>query len=387
MTKSNTSNPSQLVGIPTIEHNPALDGIRGLAVIGVILHHFVPRTGMGKEGWLGQVIEAACRVGANGVELFFVLSGFLITGILLDTRQSSSFFRTFYARRSLRIFPLYYLALVAAFVLAPIVRGSPGETTADRYQIYFWLYGSNFLSAYSNEFLTTYDFALNHFWSLAIEEQFYLAWPLVIYLCRTPKRAFAVAVALCTISVILRIVSLRYFSPRTCYMLTWCRLEPLAAGAMLAAASRLGVDRVRLCSKLRLPGLLSLAALVVMECYRDIPLPRRDFLIAVAKYPIAAIASAWLVSMAVNSKDNRVLCWSVFGWLGRRSYGLYVYHGMLRLYFSWLAAYLNSILPHSVSIPVTLFLGIGFVVIISEISFQLFEKKINNLKKHFPYKT
>lgn len=148
------------------QHISALDSIRGVAVLLVILFHCYP-TYITKLGWLG-------------VDLFFVLSGFLITGLLLDAKGKNNYYRNFIVRRTLRIFPLYYFALLLCLVIVPIVFKSLlppdyGYYTAN--QLWFWTYTQNWLFSKTGfpENLT-----LVHFWSLAVEEQFYLFWPLFV---------------------------------------------------------------------------------------------------------------------------------------------------------------------------------------------------------------
>src|SRR5687767_2907742 len=167
---------------------PALDGLRGIAIILVMLHHFTyyrPNSGIDAQ------IASVLFFGWAGVDLFFVLSGFLITGILLDTRDSKRYFSTFYARRTLRIFPLYYLVLLLAFVvlpkfpaLHPVLLGQVGPVDLPP-QWPYWLYLTNFSIADGGWVHGWVDVA----WSLAIEEQFYLVWPLMIWLC--PPRLVA----------------------------------------------------------------------------------------------------------------------------------------------------------------------------------------------------
>ena len=148
------------------QHLPELDGIRGLAVLTVILHH-----GFGFElGWFG-------------VELFFALSGYLITGILVDAKgrhRGWDYFRGFYGRRSLRIFPLYYLVLLLVLVVLPGLWPMTFALfdPAREHAAWFWSYTQNVLFAREGTILP----GVFHLWSLAVEEQFYLLFPLLIYL-------------------------------------------------------------------------------------------------------------------------------------------------------------------------------------------------------------
>src|SRR5262245_32218221 len=155
-------------------HVPALDAIRGLAILVVTLYRF----GGGGEGAANAVgLSWVVDLGAHGVDLFFVLSGFLITGILFDAKGKEHYFRNFYIRRTLRIFPLYYAALVLTLLVLPSLFAN--FPTTDVATSWLWLYGANVVQSLRGAWCLG---PLNHFWSLAIEEHFYFVWPLAIYL-------------------------------------------------------------------------------------------------------------------------------------------------------------------------------------------------------------
>jgi peptidoglycan/LPS O-acetylase OafA/YrhL len=155
---------------------PTLDGLRGVAILLVLLSHLTLYSEMSTTTLLDRAYQRATLAGWVGVDLFFVLSGFLITGILLDLKGSSRFFRTFYARRVLRIFPLYYAFLAIFYIALPQLLSSKDQVLrllAD--QKWYWLYLQNLQMARDGWPVPKY---LAHFWSLAVEEQFYLIWPL-----------------------------------------------------------------------------------------------------------------------------------------------------------------------------------------------------------------
>ncbi len=144
-------------------HVNALDGLRGIAIILVLFFHcsrfeFLPVRAISAFGW-------------TGVDLFFVLSGFLITGILIDTKGKEGFYKNFFMKRVLRIFPLYYLTLCIFFIPSFFFHFELTEYYIT-HQIYFWTYTQNLLFAFDG-WPENARF-LNHFWSLAIEEQFYI---------------------------------------------------------------------------------------------------------------------------------------------------------------------------------------------------------------------
>jgi len=156
--------------IPLSRRNlPGLDGVRGLAILAVMLTHISLQTIA-----LNPMLRGLFALGWSGVDLFFVLSGFLITGILLDTHQCANYFRSFYARRVLRIFPLYFGFLTVALLVFPYVV-SPEFMPAPSHRWMYVCYVANWLPHAQWHVLT-------HFWSLCVEEQFYFIWPLVVLL-------------------------------------------------------------------------------------------------------------------------------------------------------------------------------------------------------------
>jgi peptidoglycan/LPS O-acetylase OafA/YrhL len=205
---------------------PQLDGVRGIAIILVMLVNT-------SEKYPSLHLQRIVGNGWMGVDLFFALSGFLITGILLDTKHDPGYFRNFYARRVLRILPLYYSVLVFMFAVVPLLRPADGHTIFEKSSPW-WAYPlflQNFLIALPTQAAGP----LGASWSLAIEEQFYLIWPLAVLFCSTAT--------LRRIAIIMIIFS----APLTFY-LSWhhvliysnifCRQVGLMAGALVVLVTR-----------------------------------------------------------------------------------------------------------------------------------------------------
>ena len=185
-----------------------------------------------------KIYFATAATGWVGVTLFFALSGFLITGILLDTRDRPHAWRTFTVRRALRIFPLYYVALATAFLVLAPVGALPAWLLPDEsHQVWYWTYLVNWSEPFG---LGGPGFG--HFWSLAVEEQFYLLWPLVA-LSLGSRRLAAVSAILVAVALGARVAILE--GPWTAdvassaiYRFTICRWDALALGAIVAICAR-----------------------------------------------------------------------------------------------------------------------------------------------------
>ena len=172
---------------------PALDGLRGIAILAVIFRHNFDFLQATKYGWIG-------------VDLFFVLSGFLITGILLKTKTQKNYLATFFVRRILRIFPLYYGAIILFFVLA-----ASAELLRDQYSFYFtnqgmvWFHLQNWL--YITKSAPTHRGMFIHFWSLSLEEQFYLVWPFVMLARKQTRHLARLTIIILLASIVFRFVT------------------------------------------------------------------------------------------------------------------------------------------------------------------------------------
>ena len=206
----------------------ALDGVRGLAVIAVLVTH-------ASYAIHNRIVFRVFQMGWTGVDLFFVLSGFLITGILLDTRSAVNRAGSFYARRVLRIFPIYYLtlglALLAQARWAWVAADADMPTLGSRLPYLF--YYTNFISLWHHGI--AHQTLLSHFWSLAVEEQFYFVWPLIVWHIST-KTVYRLCGAAVCFTLILRVVSGWYFGYGVwLFLLTPTRADGLFVGAGLAA--------------------------------------------------------------------------------------------------------------------------------------------------------
>src|SRR6516162_4399451 len=169
-----------------------------------LVFHFVAQ--MLPTNWVERTIVGVTKYGLFGVDLFFVLSGFLITGILYDARNEPHYFRNFYMRRLLRIFPLYYGVLALVFFVAPLIpllRGATLNYLVER-QAWAWLYAVNIHVAMHGDWSLSY---INHFWSLAVEEHFYFFWPLVVFLlAHRPRALIAASLVISVCAMLARLI-------------------------------------------------------------------------------------------------------------------------------------------------------------------------------------
>ncbi|MEM1422705.1 MAG: acyltransferase [Planctomycetota bacterium] len=277
-------------------HLPVLDGLRGVAILLVLFFHF---TDMTPANAVDNAIVTTIHWGHYGVDLFFVLSGFLITGILVEARGKPRYFTSFYMRRVLRIFPLYYALVIFSFLvlpnLGPLLAGAPGvsESAAslvqgklDRFGAvggdawYYWLFFCNFSVASADGFRHG---ILDVSWSLAIEEQFYLVWPVLVLVLGALRMRW-VCVAVMVLAPVFRFwLASRSADPLfggeptifDVVMYTPGRLEGIALGALLAIHLRGGGARFEPERRLRrLAPLCKVAAPVLLLASLLVEWPR-----------------------------------------------------------------------------------------------------------------
>lgn len=231
-------------------HIPALDGVRGIAVLLVLFCHATQRPfgDAVDASFLGAIdkgILSLARISWTGVDLFFVLSGFLITGILYDAKGKEYYFRNFYARRTVRIFPLYYACLLLFLVIFPLMPAWFNHTADGSLrwghlysaQPWYWFYLSNYAQFWTEQHNLTSDHIIHVSWSLAIEEQFYICWPLVCFLC-TRRTLLKVCAGMFFGSMVLRAVLWWRGYDWLAMGFTPCRVDGLAVGAAIALVAR-----------------------------------------------------------------------------------------------------------------------------------------------------
>jgi peptidoglycan/LPS O-acetylase OafA/YrhL len=300
---------------PSSEHVPALDGIRGLAILAVIAFH--SRVVFTSTAEMPHLVFQLVSQGRLGVTLFFVLSGFLITGILLDTRQSPAYFRRFYFRRVLRIFPLYFAYL---FLILLGVRGAWLLATGDdpwRAVNPWWYlaYLQNLPAARASGHLF-----LNHLWSLAIEEQFYLVWPAIVWLL--PRKWLArLCLALFAMALLLRCTL--PWDGEAVYRFTLCRVDGLALGAFAA----IGYRDFRESLQRWAPRILAASVVPLFLIVALSPSPTWDGAIRTYGESLFVLAAACVVFLARSGQAVGRLCSSsLLRQCGKYSYAMYVLH-------------------------------------------------------------
>ena len=369
---------------PVMPHIPALDGLRGLAILLVLVHMlYLLETENGLPAYLFYRIS---YFGWTGVQLFFVLSGFLITGILLDTARARNYFSAFYARRVLRIFPLYFSVLAVAFMLLPAIGIVPATIAFDQpHQIWLWTYMSNWTHVFTESSKT-----FPHFWSLAVEEQFYLVWPLLIR-SRSPEQCLRFCLGVAAISLALRSLLVWAGIPgHFIYDNSFCRMDALALGGAAASALRIPDWRTRLLALhqqfFAWSGMVFLAGLVITRGFWS-GTPAG----ATIGYTIVAVSFTLLLVAIAGAEANRSSGWiAIFRlrplrMIGKYSYAMYIFHEPLHNF-----AGRPIVAALQINVAQSIFWSAAYIVIMTAatfvvawISWHVLEKPFLDLKRFF----
>jgi peptidoglycan/LPS O-acetylase OafA/YrhL len=293
---------------------PALDGLRGIAIALVLVYH-AHTFGGGIDS--SQPLVRAAAVGWVGVDLFFVLSGFLITSILLDKPAQRSNFAAFFSRRVRRIFPLYYVTLFGYFVVIGHFRTLPDASDAPWYLAYV----SNLRILKTGFYWWS---PVNQFWSLAIEEQFYLVWPFVV-LGRSRRTVVRVCLGVIVVSLATRVGLLTLHHAPWIYTLTPCRADAIAFGALAAVYVREGRPAPPAAVVAIGSGVVWLGVAVYLRgvYWTDVPLV--DW-VGLPAFAIAGAATiAYVATVPDDARVARALSIAPLRSLGRYSYGIYIF--------------------------------------------------------------
>lgn len=360
------------------KHVPALDGIRGLAISLVLIHHLLRangHTGIRLFDLLYVFVESAWV----GVDLFFVLSGFLITGILYDSLSSDHRFKRFYMRRILRIFPLYYGVLFLLLVLtAPLHLVWRGM----QWKLLFYLQNMIFMVYSPAPFIN-----LNHFWSLAVEEQFYLVWPFLVFWIKGLKRLILATVVLSLSAILIRFFLIsKGFSPGYIYEFTPCRADTLLLGGCLALLMR-SEWRNQVIDSAMILFSSAVILLFAIALHQHNLNWQSGYVIETVGYTVIAMVGVGLIA---SSFRKACLLKTMFElpalrFLGKYSYGIYIFHYSLDASLTnflrfWLLRFSHS---RFVSTLGAASLITCLTILLAMMSFHFYEKRFLNLKRYF----
>jgi peptidoglycan/LPS O-acetylase OafA/YrhL len=368
-----------LAGSAPSRHRPELDGIRGIAILAVLITHCTPLI---RPGTASHYAIALLTPGWAGVELFFVLSGFLITGILLRTKKATNYFASFYARRFLRIFPIYYLTLSALLLLSTCslwMRSMLPISGIQRVSYYFYL--QNWPAFWTHGFLK-YSL-IGHFWSLAVEEQFYIVWPVLVWFL--PERLLR---RLCLIGLPFALAGRltlvhRYGSDFGVMNLTTSRIDGLLIGCYLAFQLRRGTIQPAWCVSTFAAGATLIAYIAVFHAGELSATGVYMHTFGVTGF--ALISGAFVgLSQLQSPRLLKILSANWLRVFGKYSYGMYVYH--IPLFLTAEMATYSLGWPMPMPLPYALPYGAALIALtfgISRTSYILFEGRILEFKGRF----
>ena len=362
---------------------PGVDGLRGIAILLVLWYHApflfrqLPEFSAQASPWTMGAFWRMSLGGWIGVDLFFVISGFLITLILIRVREEVSSSLVFWGRRALRILPLAVLYLVVLFALIRL--GDPLEMLPrfDGWAWYAFYLGNVHIAMYGWQPL-----AIMILWSLAIEEQFYLVWPLVVRMC-SPRQVLWWSIGFIAMAPFIRALTLSVADYPATYVFTFCRLDALAAGAVIAVlySSRDWREQmIASCKKLAAPALAVIMITLLVPFSPSLP-QTRPWLFSVFGYSWLAVSFAILLAASLGAQGPiKILLTSrILKFLGRRCYGLYLWHVLAA------GLIIAALQQWQIGFYAHVLLWLATLLMMASGSWLVFEQPILRLKRFFPY--
>jgi peptidoglycan/LPS O-acetylase OafA/YrhL len=357
---------------PTKPYYPALDGLRGIGCLLVVVYH---------NFWF---LQRYLFFGWLAMDIFFVLSGFLITDILLNTMGRKDYLRNFYARRILRVFPLYYTLLVVFLLVFPLIKSLPFRMDYFvNHQVWFWTFTQNWILIFQSPVNQN---ALNHLWSMAVEEQFYLLWPFVVALIRKPKVLLALLglllIGFSCVRLWLWMQHIEGFAYYNFYLFT--RIDGICIGCMVALLQKIDF---RFLERYMAAIVLGFAGINFIFYY--INLKNQD------SYPYLGLIGfstfSMIFGLLVNDIIHRrtkifstLLDISFLKFIGRISYGTYILHWPLYLLLNLsFQQFFSRFISGSAAQFITSTLITIIAYVAGYLSFRYFESYFLRLKTKF----
>ena len=365
---------------------PQLDGLRGIAIGLVLLHHFVRQLHPPMREWLSAVVLPVAELGWSGVDLFFVLSGFLIGGILVEARESPNYYRTFYIRRAFRILPLYLVLVFIGILLNEIAAHSSGAMSGLSLHLVPWPYYFTFTQ---NFYFATHTDLFNYLqitWSLAVEEQFYLTLPVLVRKINVDK-LLGVSIGMVAFFGLLRSVLYwqGHITAMQSYMLPFCRFDSLFIGVACALLMRKqSVSQWLEKHPWPLIAVTTLSGGVFL--FMDHYLWSKNVFLHTAGFTIIGIfytcVVMWILLLP-QSVLSHGLRYQPLMWLGVVSYCVYLIHGLMLTIANSLTRLVFE--PSDLQLWAAAILGAVLIAVVSWGSWVLFESRMIDIGHRFAY--
>jgi peptidoglycan/LPS O-acetylase OafA/YrhL len=369
--------------------------LRGVAILLVLILHSYGVGIAHRQGFFWHAAQA----GWVGVDLFFVLSGYLITAILLGTRGGPNYYSSFFARRFLRIFPPYYLTLAFLLILGAGVTSlrTEGFRLLVEHQAWLWTFTTNIKVTLSSGFQEfgwlvpgASIFNTSHFWSLAVEEQFYWFWPIIVATLAPRRLVWAIA-AFAVIAPGLRLYMIQSGNPSGAYVFTLCRMDILSMGALVAWLEHQG--QLWRAQKFAPPVIAAaLGLLVALSLWRG-NYDSADAAVILAGYTLNGVLFAAVLAQVLTSPEGRWTRFFSLGplrFMGKYSYSVYLIHLIIANPLLLRAVHDLHYVEEKAG---SLFAWLSFVFVVTltgsyAAAFVLWhgvEKRVLSLKRFFPY--